>query len=253
MKINIFAAILFILSTQIVQAQTKNIYHDNFMWTQYVLKGQFAKKWSASVDIGYRSHNYADKVAQYYIRPFITYQISPNVNLLAGYAYFETSQFLNGYSNFMRPENRLVQRLTVTQHAGRIEFKHRYRIEERFIRNAQKDVLINGTAFSVRLAYQIYAALPLNNTKIIEKTIFLFVFNELFVSFGKSILNNFDQNRLAGGLGYQFSKGLSANIYYQNIYGQQATSSKIYAYNTFGLSVSQTLDFTKKEDTTIKN
>ncbi|WP_299250695.1 DUF2490 domain-containing protein [uncultured Cytophaga sp.] len=234
-------------------AQSKNIYHDNFIWTQYVIKGQFAKKWSASLDIGYRSHNYADKVAQYYVRPFITYQISSKVNVLAGYAYFESSQYLNGYQNFMRPENRLVQRLTVTQNVGRVEIKHRYRIEERFIRNAKKDVLVNGSAFSVRLAYQIYAALPLNNTKIKEKTVFLFAFNELFVSFGKNIFNNFDQNRLAGGVGYQFTKGLSANMYYQNIYGQQSSSSKIYAYNTFGVTINQTIDFTKKEDTSAKN
>lgn len=233
-------------------AQTKNIYRDNFIWTQYVVKGQFTKKWSASVDIGYRSHNYADKVAQYYIRPFVTYQISPKVNVLAGYAYFETSQFLNGYSDLMRPENRMVQRLTANQSAGRFEIKHRYRIEERFIRNAKKGILENGSSFSVRLSYQIYAALPLNNTKIKEKTVFLFAFNELFVSFGKNIFNNFDQNRLTGGLGYQFNKGLSATVYYQNIYGQQAAGSKIYAYNTFGVSISQTLNFVKREEDSVK-
>jgi hypothetical protein len=245
--------VLLLLSASNSFAQTKNTYHDNCVWTQYLVKVQFAKKWSVSLDLGYRMHNFANNVSQYYIRPLLTYNISPKVNLIAGYAHFETNQFLNGYSDFMRPENRFVERLTVTQNVGRVEIKHRYRVEERFIRNNQKGILENGSAFSMRLAYQIYATLPLNNSKIKEKTVFLLAFNELFVSFGKNIFNNFDQNRLAGGFGYQFNKGLNVTVYYQNNYGQQPTGSKIYAYNTLGLSVNQTLNFVKKEDTSLKN
>jgi hypothetical protein len=239
--------IVCILLTRSAPAQTpKNIYHDNLVWTQYLMKAQVTKKWSFHLDIGYRTHDYLKEKAQFLIRPAINYQISPSVMFQVGYAHFSSAQFLNGYPDVMRPENRTYQRLTVMQKSGRFEFRHRYRLEERFIHNFKNGALQEGSTYSTRVSYQFHVACAINNPKIADKTWYVFAFDELFVSFGKTIYNNFDQNRLATGLGYQFGKGISATIYYQYIYGQQPSGTQLYSYNTYCVTLSQVLDFRKK-------
>lgn len=228
--------------------QSKNIYHDNLVWTQYQLRAHVADKWSIHTDLGYRTHDYIKEPAQYFIRAGMIYQLTSKVNIQAGYAYFSTNQFLSGYSEVMRPEQRLYQRLTLVQQTGRFEFRHRYRLEERFNRNISKGELQEGySAAAVRFSYQLYVSYAFNNKKIKEKTLYGFASNELFVSFGKKIQNNFDQNRLACGLGYQFTKDFGAIVSYQYIYGQQPTGTQIYSYNVYCLGIIQTLDFRKKD------
>ncbi|HSY60879.1 MAG TPA: DUF2490 domain-containing protein [Cytophaga sp.] len=241
--------VLTLFAGSVVQAQTKNIYSDNIAWTQYLVRGQISSKWHLHFDAGYRTRDYINKQSQYFIRPGIIYYISPKVNIQAGYAYFSTNQFLSGYSDVMRPEQRLYQRLTVIQNAGRFEIRHRYRLEERYIRNFSKGELLDGYTQSFRVGYQIYVSCPINHTTIKENTLYGVVYNELFVSFGKKVVNTFDQNRLAIGLGYQFTKGFGAALFYQYIYGQQATGTQLYAYNALCISLNQTIDLRKKEHT----
>lgn len=244
----LIAAFLIVLTSK--AQQSKNIYHDNLVWTQYQLRAHISDKWSLHTDFGYRTHDYLKEKAQYLIRAGIIYQLSSKVNIQAGYAYFSTNQFLNGYSEVMRPEQRLYQRLTFVQQTGRFEFRHRYRFEERFNRNISKGELQEGyAAGAVRLGYQIYVSYAFNNERIKAKTLYGFASNELFVTFGKKIQNNFDQNRIALGMGYQFTKDFGALVCYQYIYGQQPTGTQIYSYNAYCLGIIQTLDFRKKEIT----
>lgn len=245
----LIAAFLFVLTATTSKAQqAKNIYHDNLVWTQYQLRAHISDKWSLHTDFGYRTHDYLKEKAQYLIRVGIIYQLTSKVNIQAGYAYFSTNQFLNGYSEVMRPEQRFYQRLTFVQQSGRFEWRHRYRFEERFNRNISKGELQEGyAAGAIRLGYQVYVSCALNNTKIKANTLFAFASNELFVSFGKKIQNNFDQNRIACGLGYQVTKDFGATVFYQYIYGQQPTGTQIYSYNVYCLGIVQTLDFRKKD------
>ncbi|WP_018343141.1 DUF2490 domain-containing protein [Cytophaga aurantiaca] len=242
-----FLILLILIAAAASHAQTKNVYSDNMVWTQYFFRGQLSSRWFLHLDLGYRTRDYVNKESQYFIRPGVLYQISPKVNIQAGYAYFNTNQFLSGYEDVMRPEHRLYQRLTVIQRAGRFEIRNRYRLEERFNQNISKGVLLDGYTPSFRVGYQIYISCPINNTTIKEGTLFAILSDELFVSFGKKVFNNFDQNRFAAGLGYQFTKGFGATLYYQYIYGQQATGTQLYAYNAYCISLSQTIDFRKKE------
>jgi hypothetical protein len=241
----LFAVFLLIVFES--HAQTKNIYSDNIVWTQYFLRGQFSSKWFLHLDLGYRTREYVNKESQYFIRPGVVYQISPKVNIQAGYAYFNTSQFLSGYEDVMRPEHRLYQRLTIIQKAGRFEIRHRYRLEERFNHNFSKGVLIDGYTTTYRIGYQLYISCPFNNTTIKEGTFYGILSDELFVSFGKNVVNTFDQNRLSLGAGYQFTKGFGATLFYQYIYGQQATGTQLYAYNAYCIALNQTIDFRQKE------
>lgn len=250
LKIKLLTVLVFFVGIRIAQAQqTKNIYSDDVVWTQYIIRGQISNKLYLHFDGGYRTRDYIDKQSQYFIRPGVIYQISPKVNIQAGYAYFNTNQFLSGYEDVMRPEHRLYQRMTVVQQAGRFEFRHRYRFEQRFNQNISKGVLQDGFTTTFRLSYQIYVSCPFNNIKIKEKTIYGFASNELFVSFGQKVVNSFDQNRLALGFGYQFTKGFAATVFYQYIYGQQPTGTQLYAYNAYCVSFVQNIDFRKKEPT----
>jgi len=250
LKIKLSAVFAIFIGLQIAQAQqSKNIYSDDIVWTQYFMRGQISNKWYIHLDGGYRTRDYVNKQSQYFVRPGLLYQISPKVNIQAGYAYFNTNQFLSGYDDVMRPEQRLYQRVTVTQKAGRFEIRNRYRLEERFNRNISKGVLQDGYSTSFRVGYQLYISCPINNTTIKDNTLYAVLSDEIFVSFGKKVVNSFDQNRLALGLGYQFTKGFTATVFYQYIYGQQATGTQLYSYNAYCIALIQNIDFRKKERT----
>jgi hypothetical protein len=56
------------------------------------------------------------------------------------------------------------------QHFGRLYLQHRYRIEERFLPNS----------FDLRFRYFLSANIALSNKELIDKTIYLSLYNELF-------------------------------------------------------------------------
>ena len=74
-------AVLIVITTSKAQ-QSKNIYHDNLVWTQYQLRAHISDKWSLHTDVGYRTHDYFKEQAQYLVRAGIIYQLSSNVNNL---------------------------------------------------------------------------------------------------------------------------------------------------------------------------
>jgi hypothetical protein len=82
---------------------------------------------------------------------------------------------------------------------GRVKFEHRYRIEQRWVNDEYRN----------RLRYRLMIFLPLNKPKIEKGTLFIGIYDEIFVNTEKVF---FDRNRLYGALGYQFHKTASLQL-----------------------------------------
>ena len=136
---------------------------------------------------------YADHY-YYEVKGGISYFLSKNFSLLAGVGRYIT---FSDPGNFTKPvtgnEFRFWQQLTMNNYLQRIKFEHRYRVEQRWFK----------TGYRNRFRYRLNAAVPLNTTKVENKTIYLSAFEELFFT---NKAPYFERSRLFGGVGYQVNK-----------------------------------------------
>jgi hypothetical protein len=116
-----------------------------------------------------------------------------NNNLLQGYAYILAQPNDGSNGEHLFNEHRVFQQFITKQHYGRVYVQHRYRLEERFL----------PQNFDLRFRYFLAMNLPISKRTMTDKTIYLSVYNELFISATKD--NAFDRVRLYGAIGYQFN------------------------------------------------
>lgn len=221
------------------EAQTKNVKHDEQLWNQLNTRFRVSEKWFIHFDVGCRFHKgYVQDLSQYFVRPGLMYQPSKKVQVFGGYAYFSTSQWINGYEDVFRPEHRYWNFITIKETFSRFEIRHRYRLEGRWQQKIKSGELQDGHDFFWRFGYQLQCNVALNHKKLTDNTLFLIVSDELMVNAGKTIENYFDQNRFAAGLGYQFNDTWRLTTTYQYVYGKQprgtqATSAHLLWWTLF--------------------
>lgn len=183
-------------------------------WFSYLGNVNLSSKFTMQNELQYRNYDFW-VLEQFMIRNGLGINLSENNNnVLLGYAYIlaQPNEGLSGEQLFS--EHRLYQQFMTKQHYGRIYLQHRYRIEERFLHNS----------FDLRFRYFLSANIALSNKELVDNTLYLSVYNELFISASKE--NAFDRNRIYGALGYQFNSKFKLELgvldqVYQNTHRTQ--------------------------------
>ena len=105
----------------------------------------------------------------------------------------------------------MFQEANLPQKLGnRIYLNHRLRYEQRWVENQD---------FRTRYRYNISLNLPLNQTDLSQSSIYLALYNELFINGQRDIgdgrqVELFDRNRLYGALGYSLRNNLRLQVGY---------------------------------------
>lgn len=173
-------------------------------WLSYFGNKSFKNNWNWHNEIQYRSYNLIDDLEQLLIRSGIGYNLSDNNNVLLGYGYILSQNYVEGLVEKTDVnEHRIFEQFTTRQNIGIVAIQHRYRFEQRFI----------DSDFRLRFRYFLSLNIPLNNTEIKDKTLYLSTYNEIFLN---TTENQFDRNRLYCGLGYRFSPVTRIEIGYMN-------------------------------------
>jgi len=194
--------LLLITTPLILSAQDSNLGN----WILGFGNKQINDKINWHHEIQYRNYNAAGDLEQLLLRTGIGYNLSPkNNNLLLGYGYITSQNYVDSVEKVTVNEHRIYQQFTTKQKFGRTSISHRYRLEERFV----------GEDFKMRFRYFLAAKFALNNTELIDRTVYLALYNELFVN---SVSTFFDRNRLYGGLGYKLNKNIRFELGYMNQY-----------------------------------
>jgi hypothetical protein len=169
-------------------------------WQQYNNNTKFgAGTWRIQFDLQHRDHNLLGDLDQIIIRPGVQYfHHESKSSYLAGYAFFLYQN--EGQPNTTVTENRLFQDIDLRHGIGRFSIRHRYRIEERFVDNQP---------FALRLRYAVFVNIPLNNKKLVAKTLYIPLWNEVFVN---AMGTPFDRDWLYAGLGYQVMENFGIQI-----------------------------------------
>ena len=223
-------ALLFSFATNI-HAQTDP--DEMGAWHLYVYNTRFKKDslWGVQGDIQHRNFNIIGDLQQLLIRGGITYMPKESpLKLTFGYAHITNGT--PGDSKESNVENRFYQETSFPVKLGKgLYSNHRFRYEMRFMENQD---------FRTRYRYGLFLNIPLNKIVIEPKTLYLSLYNEIFINGQRKIGDGktvpfFDLNRLYGALGYIFRKGLKMQ------FGMMRQTTNSFGKNQLQLSLHHTL------------
>lgn len=205
---------------------------DNGNWLMYFGTNKISEKFSIHSELQYRNHTISPtNIEQLLLRTGLNYHFKPNASATFGYAHIGNHVYESVRKSPETEEHRIWQQLLTTNNIGRVKFEHRYRLEERFAE----------TDFKIRFRYRLMLFVPLNRPKIETGTMYLGVYDEIFINDKATF---FDRNRLYGGLGYQHAD----NIHFQVGVLRQETQTASKTFLQIGLIFNTDLRTKKNQD-----
>ena len=185
-----------------------------YFWTKSFKDSQ----WGLQGDIQYRNWNTIGDLEQLLLRGGLTYSPSSNdVKFTLGYANIQTGNY--GLDNTDRvSESRIYQEALIPHKIlNKVFLTHRFRYEQRWNENQY---------FRTRFRYNLFLNIPLNGQTIEKGTVYLALYNELFINGQREISDTrnveiFDRNRFYTALGYQ----IKDNLKVQGGFMRQSTDS----------------------------
>ena len=196
-------------------------------WYSYVGNHTFKKQWNIWTETQYRSYNALTDIKQLLVRTGLGYNLTENNNnLLLGYAYVYSENYLNNTGNKTNStEHRLFQQFITKQTFNRVYVSHRYRVEERFFPND----------FQMRFRYMLLLNIALNNSDLSKNTWYAAASNEVFLNGQNDV---FDRNRVYGGIGYVINKNFRLEAGFMTQLQEKTNLSQfmITLFNNFNLS-----------------
>lgn len=220
-------------------------------WFMYFGTHKFSPKWGLHLEAQLRRNEIVTKPQQLLFRTGLNYHFGPNAFATVGYAFVETYPYggLPAKSNF--PENRLWEQVQLKNQLNAFEVISRFRLEQRFVNSP----VLNGSiyepgdaVFTNRFRLLNRVSLPFNGKVIQDKSLYITVFNEMMINFGKNVaINIFDQNRAYLALGYKFPKLGRLELGYLNQIILKSDGLKIENNHNLQVGLSSTLDFYKKK------
>jgi hypothetical protein len=164
--------------------------------------------WGIQGDLQHRNWNIAGDLEQLMLRGGLTYSPqNANIKFTLGYGNITTGAF--GSDNNTTAESRFYQEaLFPVKFGNRFYTNHRFRYEQRFVENQD---------FRTRYRYNLFLNIALNKANMEKNTIYLALYNELFMNGQRTIGNGntvefFDRNRLYGAVGYVIQDGLKVQL-----------------------------------------
>jgi hypothetical protein len=205
-----------ILTLQFVIAQPKNreIVNQPLEWFALSSNLKLSKTLTWMLEGQFRYASDFDQ-QQYQARTALEVKLSDHFSVVPlGYVY--TWNYLYGKqpASFRNNEHRIWQQIFYKHSLRKLKIDHRLRLEQRFIEShtmMNNDIVDEGYSNKQnRLRYRFMARMPINGPTIEAKSIFLIVYDEAFLSWGKPVtFHEPDQNRIFTGLGYQFNNPLT--------------------------------------------
>lgn len=182
-------------------------YNENFGDSQFGVQG----------DLQFRFWDFGSDLEQILVRSGFTYR-PKNADVKITLGYGNITSGVPGDSSDKSSESRIYQEFLLPHKvAPRIALTHRFRYEQRFV---------EGQDFRTRYRYNLFLTVPLNSLEMKQKTVYLSLYNELFINGQRDIgdgatVQLFDRNRTYIGVGY----GLTDKLRLQLGWMKQTTNS----------------------------
>jgi hypothetical protein len=244
------ALVVCIISFVQLAFSQKQISAQNNAWLMYTGNHKFNEHWGIHTEYQWRRAAGFDNWQQSLLRLGVDYYTKQNTQATVGYAWIKSYQYGDQPIAHNTIEHRIWEQFIMKNKIGRVDIQHRYRLEQRFIENWTKNSDGNynqdGFLFRQRVRYRFLATVPISRKELKDNTLFLAIYDEPFLGFGKGIGKNIlDQNRLYGAIGWRFNKNLNVQVGYLNQYVVKADGIKAERNHTLQVGVTYNLDFSK--------
>jgi hypothetical protein len=173
-----------------------------------VLPGDSSHKWGGYAELQTRGDELFSNFFYYETKAGISYDLDKSFTALLGTGRYVTND--NPENLKVSTEFRLWEQMVDNQYLYRVKLEHRYRIEQRWVNGLYRN----------RFRYRLNMFVPLNNTKIVAKTFFISVYDEVFLN---NVAPNFERNRFSAALGYQFDNAINVQAGWLNQYNYTST------------------------------
>ena len=229
----------------------KEISPQNHAWVMYFGNHKLSEHWGIHTEYQWRRADMFNEWQQSLLRLGVDYYSKQNAQYTVGYGWIKSFQYGDQPIAHNLNEHRIWEQFVIKNKVGRVDISHRYRLEQRFIENWVKDANAvyaqDGFVFRQRVRYRFMATVPLSRKEMKDNTLFLAVYDEPFLGFGKGIGKNIlDQNRLYGAIGWRFNKDFNVQLGYLNQYVVKTDGIKAERNHTLQIGVTYNIDFTKK-------
>lgn len=228
----------------------KEIVSQHHAWAMYFGNHKLNKNWGIHSEYQWRRSEYFNSWQQSLLRIGVDYYANNGVQITAGYGWIKSFPYGKQPISYVNNEHRVWQQFIIKNNFSRLEIQHRYRLEQRFIElkklNSDDKYEQDSFIFRQRIRYRFLVNIPLNNKEMIDNTLFLSLYDELFVGFGKGIGKNVvDQNRLYGALGIRFNKNFNIQMGYLNQFIIKSDGIKMERNHTIQLGITYNIDLSK--------
>jgi len=195
--------LIFLITPQILSAQT-NPEEKLGNWWMYFGTHQINEKFSIHYETQLRNYEILNNFFQLLPRAGVNYHIADNSIITAGYAWIPTQPTIGeGWNNELVIENRIWEQFILRNKVNNIKFRHRYRLEQRWVKSA------GVSAYKNRARYMLSVRIPLKSDP--EFPLFISLYDEIFLNISEE---PFDQNRLFGALGIQVNDNMNIQVGY---------------------------------------
>jgi hypothetical protein len=199
--------------------------NNNNIWLHYFGKNMITEKFSFSFEATMRYANGFSEKQQYFIRPSVDYQFTKKFMGSVGFSHYNTYSYGSPAMNKISiPENHFWIQGTFVHISGQLKITHRLRDEFRYVgvpaMQSNGELEINHYDYRNRMRYMLLFNYPLIKKDDLTKFFALFG-DEIFLNIGSNAGKTFlNQNRLIGGVVYNFDKNHQIQISYihQNIW-----------------------------------
>ena len=199
-RLNLIIACLIVPITLLSQTKEDKL----GSWWMFFGTHHLNEKYSIHYETQLRHYEIGANFFQLLPRVGLNYKIDDNSMVTAGYAWIPTQPVLGeGFEGDLVTENRIWQQFILRNKIKNINFRHRYRLEQRWVKQN------NFTDYKNRVRYMLSAKVPLSKNE--NSPLFLFIYDEVFLHIDD---NPFNQNRLYAALGYTVNKNMNIQAGY---------------------------------------
>lgn len=224
----------------------KHISTQAHAWATYQGNHRFSDRWGLHTEYQWRRNNMFEHWQQSLLRVGVEYYLKNGLQFTVGYGWIRTFPYGDQPVAFTFDEHRLWEQVMLNQQVWRIGINHRYRMEQRWMetRVANADGATD-VIFQLRHRgrYRLMLTMPLSRSSMANNTLFLALYDEVFLGFGPHIGNNvLDQNRAYAALGWRFNKDLNFQVGYLNQYVIKSDGFHAERNHTLQLAVQYNID-----------
>lgn len=213
--------LIFLLGQNKSFSQSTTVHDYNQLgWYQLRVNIDFHKHWGWHGDYNQRYEGVGKELFQRLLRTGVVYKHNESFHIHVGYVWVENQSYGDfpiDTQGFRFNEHRIYQSAYFKHKAGPLEIRHRIVAEQRWLERK----LTNGQdkadqySFANRARYQLRLQYSFRKSMSVGKYPFIAAYDEVLVSFGKSVKdNNFDQNRIGFLAGYRFNRSTQLEIGY---------------------------------------